>query len=1510
MSGFGFGFGGRAQGGKRYVSAGLGNSLPLLAPSLRWEGQAGSGFIEVPFDPARVSAKPAIRLIVPPNQFFTDELLIGVMAAANDGGSLQANLGLKKVIVHCEGVSRDIPTPTFQTLADANGNYRAYFGWWALLRNDGRSGHLEVYFEAIAADDSMQSRIVGPYQFSPQQRLHDHAVSVAASGEGDFLSIAEALAYFRAENAHNPLITIIELGDYDIATGAPAYEGEGYCTIAAPVAGVRIAKATYSSDAAALRSGYSGLRFRGANLTLDMRHISEIYAEPGASRQHWLDGCNVVDSSGRGALWRGVTRPSSAIIRDGGWFTECKVTNCSNPFNQASLVRGTSVRNSTGDLYSGCPAVIGNVSSGHRADTTLAREVPALQVQYTGTAATATMELAGSNAASTRTLTVKIAGEAARSFPLEKSEAAYEASTNYTVENLVGWLNTIPGMVATQLDKTSGRAAAWLSLPGLKGQEFTARDMTGVALRLVTFIDVPTYWWRAGAMCENALVWGNLATDMVAPCLNVGDATPKLDVLIANNAIQNDADALASAPNTSQFDGANSHVVFVHNTLSTQGVKFRTDLSYVSVDRNLFANNSVRSITWAGPAASTPLVDNHIHTGEAVPASAPDRANVSGTTLGGDASTLYANDRVGEFGGLGELATHLAVPVLAFNREGDAFDVPDVKGSDKSAPVREVPSASSVSQRGVTFNFDRAYPVGQYVNGDWWVRGPVSIVSMTPESGVVSGNYADGVSAYTNRIVHGAMLNPGNRSFAGGSISANKTNSNQGWDSLSASDGSRATLQDYTSSYNVDPACTGEPLKISTGSIVKTISRLTPRTDGRACLSDMVVLTVVSNAVAPDALRPAISVEDKTSPFRSSEVNLSVFRNLKPPASAPTPAEAAALVANTYENAFPDSINSRNIHPANNMKEYGREIANDVHAALMSLHCEMREDEKLAIFLGQAQIAIDAWGRAIEGGDVLPAGGGNGWKKSAMCMTAAAFQGAANTTALQSLQDYCDGSLHPVFAEDSQIFEVTPEYVLTARAGAPPGGHARGAFQWWMLGAPEFTPDGRNFSYAGSEWDVQYRPTFCNATFPGVLAVELTAGARAIWNREQTFRYFLGTQWHYDFVRRVFADSNGPSQPVLEFAMANRPAHEDVPRILHAGVKDDLVWIRTDWPLDETSVSSIEDFTVTVDGQTASLLAMPSITIPANPPNWPDPIDVTNGVWRTNLGLRLQNSVSGNSVVALTYRPGTQRVRTVDNVNLPAFTDLSLENMSDKAGGSNASYPVVRFNDANPDRYQAVGQVALGANAPRGTLWLPHIKLLSAPTGIMTLLGQAGGSPIFEIEIHSDRHLRVIMRNASLARVARIRTKPLALNTTYSFLANWDVSDPHSSTGHSILLNGSNGAQSPVEWTAGTVGWSVRSSYTLGGTDAVNFNGEFGGLWLHTSERITDPARIAMLSDMSDGKLAISTIGDNIAGTSPALFIVGNADQYNDPAGINRGTAPKLFCTKGGVTHLYGDAWK
>lgn len=50
------------------------------------------------------------------------------------------------------------------------------------------------------------------------------------------------------------------------------------------------------------------------------------------------------------------------------------------------------------------------------------------------------------------------------------------------------------------------------------------------------------------------------------------------------------------------------------------------------------------------------------------------------------------------------------------------------------------PGETSVSQDGVTFHFSEPRTVGQYVDGSWWVQGPVTITSITPDSGIANEN--------------------------------------------------------------------------------------------------------------------------------------------------------------------------------------------------------------------------------------------------------------------------------------------------------------------------------------------------------------------------------------------------------------------------------------------------------------------------------------------------------------------------------------------------------------------------------------------------------------------------------------------------------------------------------------------------------------------------------------------------------------------------------------------------
>ena len=282
--------------------------------------------------------------------------------------------------------------------------------------------------------------------------------------------------------------------------------------------------------------------------------------------------------------------------------------------------------------------------------------------------------------------------------------------------------------------------------------------------------------------------------------------------------------------------------------------------------------------------------------------------------------------------------------------------------------------AESVAAAGVTFLFAAPRPCGQYANGDWWVLGPVSITTMTPASTTqASGTDADGV-AYANRVMHGTMVNPGNRVWAAGGLLANNTdNSKQGWDGLHRELlGAPTDKNIYESTFNRDPGVMGEPLVVTKGSVVKFVSNPTPPAQRRPVGLDMVVLTVVDAIPAADAIRPGVSRADKTSPCRLSEFNLDVFQNLAPTANAPTFEQALGWVDRYIEAGQVDFLNNYSHKGINNHPEYGRNVGNELHRALLCLHLKtFSSEQKLTLLSHMAAIADDFVARHEENGVTL-----------------------------------------------------------------------------------------------------------------------------------------------------------------------------------------------------------------------------------------------------------------------------------------------------------------------------------------------------------------------------------------------------------------------------------------------------------------------------------------------------------------------------------------------------------
>jgi len=787
-----------------------------------------------------------------------------------------------------------------------------------------------------------------------------------------------------------------------------------------------------------------------------------------------------------------------------------------------------------------------------------------------------------------------------------------------------------------------------------------------------------------------------------------------------------------------------------------------------------------------------------------------------------------------------------------------------------------VPEA--VVQHDVAFQFASPRPAGQYANGDWWVLGPVSIASISPESTTHDGTDGNG-NPYTGRVAHGAMLNPGNRSFATGGLTANNTtNTVQSFDTLA--DG--VSGMTYNATHNIDPGATGSPAEVTTGSVVKFVSKLTglPVNDRPAGL-DMVVLTVVDSIPETDAIRPGVSRASKASLIRSSQFDLSVFQNLAPTASAPTYEQALDWVDRYIEAAYPDSINNTGAKGINNHPEYGRDIGNNLHRAMLCLHLSsFTADQKRALLCRLAAIADDFVARAEEGAVTLAAGGGNQFKKAVIVLCGAALGDSIPA----SWATWLSNANRNVWGEDAQIFRVDGFDIAEPRYTAD--GRPRSAYTYQMLGSAEWGEQplvltNRN----GSNWNATYRDVVGGQLLGGMLAVELTTGGKALWDHDDLFLYMKTA-----FLRRAeFGAGNGTVAFVEEMLLAYRPTEAAAPAIVEAGTKSDEVWIRFDQALNETATApATSDFVVSVNGSPVTISSV--------------------SVWRQNIGLELAAALSGNDTVTVSYTSGANPVSSVDGVNVASFSGQAVTNTNDKVGGPNAAYPVVRFAPGVVRTIGGTSKVA-AANSLVGTIALLKFKINALPAADARIIGSASGAPGLQLFLKTTGALELRVRGVTSSVANRPTTGPLSVGVEYDVLFSLDNAQATAAAGANCYINGAAQTLSNFNFVSGqSLAWANAAVY------AVNPNGadfSLGALWFDPTTRVdlTNSANRDKFTSLTSGDLDILTLGDGITGTQPPLFLVGDADQWNDGAGMNRGTADKFFVTSGAVTLVSGGEW-
>jgi hypothetical protein len=394
-------------------------------------------------------------------------------------------------------------------------------------------------------------------------------------------------------------------------------------------------------------------------------------------------------------------------------------------------------------------------------------------------------------------------------------------------------------------------------------------------------------------------------------------------------------------------------------------------------------------------------------------------------------------------------------PFAAAREEPPSGDPPPVEEPPPPPPNPGEPApsteASSVKRHEITWTFSERRRVGQFANGDWWVIGPVRVLSVSPAP---SGGR------------HGSMINP-------------RAADQHAFDSR---------VSGYQSALGVTFPVTLQPGQ----SLVSTQSWLPgepgfPVVDSsgspRPALKRAAVLTCLASIPPADAFRPPYAGQAKPL-YRTSQLRSNILPRLSPVSRTPSVNTAVRW----FERVWLDvkmQWSGRYLHPSESMPDYGRDLAARLNDGYLMLLLDLPGKERVLLHL--VQIGIDFNGLLRNGGH-WPANGGHGIGRKWPILFAGLM---LNDAKMQSI----GGDFGPeYFSEDCQTFYVT----AADKQRFPSLFPVIGAPAWGIRHcyAPERDADGRGYALCCT----------INASHPAALCARIM-DAKSLWNHNAFFDY-------------------------------------------------------------------------------------------------------------------------------------------------------------------------------------------------------------------------------------------------------------------------------------------------------------------------------------------------------------------------------------------------------------------
>jgi len=398
----------------------------------------------------------------------------------------------------------------------------------------------------------------------------------------------------------------------------------------------------------------------------------------------------------------------------------------------------------------------------------------------------------------------------------------------------------------------------------------------------------------------------------------------------------------------------------------------------------------------------------------------------------------------------------------------------------RNSPTDDPSLRTEVSQYGITWTFDKPTKTGQFVNGDWWVLGPVNIVKITPEAGPVPYEKLELPPNHWNDT---SLKN--DTTLRNGSMIVLKVGGRHGYDSRA---------EGFSKSEVVTLPLALQPNR----SLISSISNKTLPVDNFAknimwdnekksqnVMKTAAVLTCVGEIPPADAFRPPYAGTVKPF-FQSGAIRWERLPRLSSAGKAPSWEEFERY----FQRPWIDHLMSwsqQQLVPNENGPNYGREHARLVSLASLMVSLDVPRERKEKLTIGLIQRGIDLYGLAMAGG-YWNEGGGHSSGRKWPILFASLMLDDPQLTQLPGTA---------VFQEDTQTYYGKGWFGQTAL--------------WWMImhHGPRDTYEEKP-PEQWERWDQvseSYR-TCCNAVaWVGTALVARHMKAVRLWNHDAYFDY-------------------------------------------------------------------------------------------------------------------------------------------------------------------------------------------------------------------------------------------------------------------------------------------------------------------------------------------------------------------------------------------------------------------